>query len=365
MPKLFELNRISEMKIKNRFVRSATYEAFADLDGRVNDRLKKYMETLAIGGVGMIITSHAYVAKEGQAGPGQLGIYDDEMIEGLSQLTKTIHKNGSVVVAQLAHAGKRGIGKGTFSPIGPSDLIEEGKKKITAMTEKQIQNTIQAFGDAARRAVRSGFDGVQIHAAHSYLLSQFLSPYYNLRTDKFGGTIENRSRFLVQVYEEVRKQVGDSFPVMVKINSEDFLEGGLTVEEMILTCRLLEERGIDAVELSGGTMDSGRFFFSRPGTAKSPELEVYYRDAARKFKEHIKIPLILVGGFLSYDIACETIESGVADMVAFSRPLIREPGLINRWEKGDRQKATCISCNKCFATLFKKGGLNCAAEKKE
>jgi len=240
MSELFETNQIGNIKIKNRFVRSATYEAFADPDGRSNDRLNEYMAAFAAGKVGMIITSHAYVTKQGQA----------------------------------------------------------------------------------------GFDGVQIHSAHSYLLSQFLSPYYNQRDDDFGRSIENRSRLLVMVYEEIRKRVGTAFPVMVKINSEDFLENGLSVEETIQTCKVLEEKGIDAVELSGGTMDSGRYFFSRKGTAKSETLEGYYRDAARKFKEQIKIPLILVGGFLSYEIAKETVTSGLADMIAFSRPLIREPGLV-------------------------------------
>ena len=365
MPELFEPNQISGMKIKNRFVRSATYEAIADPDGKVNEQLKDCMAALAIGGVGLIITSHAYVAAEGQAGPRQLGIYSDDMIEGLKQMADTIHENGSVAVAQLAHAGKRGIGRGAFAPIGPSDVVKGGEKKVAAMTEKEMQHAIQAFGDAAKRAVQAGFDGVQIHAAHSYLLSQFLSPFYNQRKDAYGGSIENRARLLVQVYETIRRQVGDAYPVMVKINAEDFLEGGLTVEEMLATCRMLEEKGIDAVEMSGGTMDSGPFLFARKGTAKSPEREVYYRDAARKFKEQIKIPLILVGGFLSYDIARETIASGLADMVALSRSLIREPGLVKRWQNGDTQKAACISCNKCFATLGTEAGLHCVADKEK
>lgn len=363
MPDLFEPCRINEMEIKNRFVRSATYEAFATPDGKVEDRLLDCMVRLAQGGVGLIIASHAYVTRQGQAGPRQVGIYSDEMIDGLKKLTNAVHDNGSLVMAQVAHAGQRGLGKGKDSPLGPSEVVEEDIKKAGAMGIDDIERTIQAFGKAAGRAVKSGFDGVQIHSAHSYLLSQFLSPYYNKREDEFGGTIENRARFMVRVYEEIRKRVGEAFPVTAKINSEDFVEGGLSVDEMLYVCRILEEEGIDAIEMSGGTFDSGKNFFSRKGTAKSVENEAYYRDAARKFKEKMGIPLILVGGFLSYEVAQETIASGLADFVSFSRPLIREPNLAARWQSGDTKKAACISCNKCFRTLFTEDGLYCSAEK--
>ena len=363
MPKPFESNQIGQMTIKNRFVRSATYEALAEKDGRVTPRLLECMAHLAKGGVGLIITGHAYVAKEGQAGPRQLGIYSDAQIEGLTQLVKTVHQNESLVVAQLAHAGQRGIGRGDFSAKGPSDVVVEGKKTAAAMTATDIQNTIHAFGDAADRAVQAGFDGVQIHSAHGYMLSQFLSSYYNHRKDAYGGPIENRARLLVEIYEEIRRRVGAEFPVMVKINAEDFLENGLTVDEMIRTCKMLEEKGIHAVEMSGGTMDSGRLTFARKGTSKSTDLEVYYKEAARQFKSRIKVPLILVGGFLTYDIVHDTVATGLADMVALSRPFIREPDLVNRWQSGDTQKAACISCNKCFASLGSETGLRCLAEK--
>ncbi len=365
MPELFESTRINGVEIKNRFVRSATYEALAAQDGSSGDKLVDYMVQVAKGGVGLVIASHAYVTREGQAGPRQLGIYSDAMIDGLKKITASIHENASIVFAQLAHAGKRGIGKGEYSPMGPCEVIEDGEKKVSEMTPEDIQRTVRAFGDAAQRTVQSGFDGVQIHAAHSYLLSQFLSPFYNTREDEFGGSLKNRARFLIQVYEEIRKRVGKTFPVMVKINSEDFVEGGLTVEEMLDVCEMLEKRGLDAVEMSGGTFDSGKLFFSRPGTSKSEDREAYYKEAAAAFKKKVKIPLIIVGGFLSFHIAQEIVASGVADFVALSRPLIREPDLVKRWAAGETGKALCISCNKCFATLFTEEGLNCSAEKKE
>ncbi len=365
MTTLFETTIINGMKIKNRFVRSATHEAMAGPDGKVNNQLLECMAQLALGEVGLIITGHAHVAREGQAGPRQMGIYSDDMIDGLKQVTSTVHEKGGVVAVQLAHAGKNGIGKDNYAPLAPSDVFKKDVKKASAMTIDDINRTVTAFGDAAHRAVQAGFDAVQIHSAHGYLLSQFLSPFYNHRTDDYGGSLENRARLLIQVYEEIRHRVGTSFPVMIKINSEDFLEGGMTVKEMVTVCRWLESRGMDAVEMSGGTFESGKYIPSRVGTSKSEDREVYYRTAARAFKEEIKIPLILVGGFLSYNSAKDVVTSDVVDYVALSRPLIREPHLVKRWATGERTKARCISCNKCFSTLFTKEALHCAAEKKE
>ncbi len=364
MSALFKPTAINGMKMNNRFVRSATYEAMADTDGTVKDQLLATMAELACGGVGLIITGHSNVTREGQAGPRQMGIFSDTLIEGLTRLTSTVHENGGVVTIQLAHAGLRGIGKGEYGPLGPCDIFEEGVKKVSAMTESDIKRTISAFGDAAERAVKSGFDAVQIHAAHGYLLSQFLAPCSNKRSDNYAGKLENRARFLVEVYQEIRRRVGPSYPVMAKINSEDFLDEGFMVEEMIKVALMLEKLGLDAIEMSGGTFASGPFIPSRIGTSISEAKEIYYKDAARTFKNEIGIPLILVGGFLSFTSAEDVVNSGLADYVALSRPLIREPHLVQRWEHGDRTKASCISCNKCFSTLFTKEALHCAAEKR-
>ena len=364
MNRLFEPTRINGMALKNRFVRSATYEAMAAVDGTVTDPLLDCMATLGRGDVGLVITGHAYVAKEGQAGARQMGIYSDEMIHGLKQVATAVHENGGVVAVQLAHAGQRGIGKDAYPAIGPCDTFEEDVKKASTMTVDDIKRTVKAFGDAAKRAVQSGFDAIQIHSAHGYLLSQFLSPYYNKRNDAYGGALENRARLLVAVYTEIRRRVGPSFPVMVKINSEDFLENGFTVEEMIKVAHMLEDRGMDAIEMSGGSLESGKRVPFRVGTSKSEDRECYYQKAARAFKKELAIPLILVGGFLSFNIAEEVVTSGLADYVALARPLIREPHLVKRWAGGDRRKASCISCNKCFTTFFMEEGLHCVAAKK-
>lgn len=359
MTGLFETTELNGMKIKNRFVRSATYEAMAETDGTVKDELLDYMVELSRGEVGLIITGHAHVTRQGQAGPRQMGIYSDAMIDGLKRIASVVHENGGVIAVQLAHAGQRAIGKDENAARGPSETSEAAE-----MTLDDIRLTIKAFGDAAERAVKAGFDAIQIHAAHGYLLSQFLSPHYNKRTDSYGGNLQNRARLLLEVYKEIRERVGRSFPVMVKINSEDFIEGGITVEEMVKVAGMLEDHGIDAIEMSGGTFESGKLIPSRVGTSKSKEREVYYRKAAEAYRREVKVPLILVGGFLSFDIAEEVVVSGLADYVALSRPFIREPSLVRRWASGDRTKAECISCNKCFSTLSMKEALHCLAEKK-
>ncbi len=177
MTGLFETTELNGMKIKNRFVRSATYEAMAGLDGTVQDQLCGYMDELSRGEVGLIITGHAHVTREGQAGPRQMGIYSDAMIDGLKRITSIVHQNGGVIAVQLAHAGQHGIGTDKYAAFGPSDTFEAGVKKASAMTADDIKRTVIAFGDAAERAVESGFDGIQIHAAHGYMLGQFLSSH--------------------------------------------------------------------------------------------------------------------------------------------------------------------------------------------
>ncbi len=351
------------MKLKNRFVRSATHEAMAELDGTVKDQLLDCMVELTRGQVGLVITGHAHVIIEGQAGARQMGVYSDAMIDSLKRISSVVHENGGVVAIQLAHAGNRGKGKNEYAALGPSDLFIEGDKKASAMTLDDIKRTVKAFGDAAERSIKAGFDAIQIHSAHGYLLSQFLSPYYNKRDDSYNGSIENRAKFLLEVYEEIRNRVGKAFPVMVKINSEDFLDGGTTVQEVIKVAHMLEDCGLDAIEMSGGTFESGNLIPSRVGTSKSEKREVYYRKAAEAFKKEIKIPLILVGGFLSFTIAEDVVNSGLADYVALSRPLVREPHLVASWASGDTRKASCISCNKCFSTLFMEESLHCPVEK--
>jgi 2,4-dienoyl-CoA reductase-like NADH-dependent reductase (Old Yellow Enzyme family) len=232
------------------------------------------------------------------------------------------------------------------------------------MSIDDIRATVEAFGDGAARAMAGGFDGVQIHAAHGYLLSQFLSPHYNKREDAYGGILTNRARMALEVLQAVRDKVGAEYPVLIKMNSEDFVQKGLSVDEMVRVAATLEEAGIDALELSGGTPDSGKMIPVRPGRIGSTAKEVFYREAAARYKERINTPLILVGGIRSYEVAEELVGSGLTDYVSLSRPLIREPQLINRWKSGDTGKSTCLSDNLCFKPIRNGEGVYCYAQLK-
>jgi len=249
-------------------------------------------------------------------------------------------------------------------PLALSEVEGFSKSPRKVISEEEIGNIVGAFGQAARRATEAGFDGVQIHAAHGYLLSQSLSPAFNKREDSYGGDLENRARFLMEVLREVRSVVGPDFPVLVKMNSEDCLEGGLTLEDSVHLGAMLQEGGIDAIELSGGTFLSGELSPSRSGIT-SEEREAYFREAARVFKEKINIPLILVGGNRSFEMAGQLLNDGYADYIYMSRPFIREPGLIKRWASGDLRRAACLSDNKCFGPAMAGQGIHCVVEKQE
>ncbi len=362
MSRLFEAACIGTMKLANCFVRSATYEGMATPDGICTPALQGKMVELVEGGIGLIITSHAFVSPEGRARPLQYGIHQDGVIPALATMTRAIHERGGRIVIQLAHAGGQAFSKATGLPaLGPSAVEMENGTSVRPMGPGDITRIRDAFGEAARRAKEAGFDGVQIHAAHGYLMSQFLSPYFNKRTDGYGGSLENRARLLLETAAYIRWRVGERFPVLVKINSDDFIEGGFNTDEMVRVSKMLENAGVDAVEISGGTGLSKDKIPSRIGLAKAGEDEVYYREAARAFKQEVRIPLILVGGIRSLPAAEALVAEGLADYIALSRPLIREPDLVRRWRSGDPANATCISCNRCYRPILRGDGLACEA----
>lgn len=362
---LFEPTEINGMKLSNRFVRSATWEGMAADDGSCTPRLTGLMASLAKGGVGLIISSHAYVLQKGQAGPWQLGIYKDELVPGLQDMTAAVHDNGGKIVMQLAHGGyyshPKLIGQ---TPKGPSKAESMSKSPRDEMSETDILNVISAFESAAQRAKAAGFDGVQIHSAHGYLLSQFLSPAFNQRPDKYGGSIQNRASVHIAVLQGVRRAVGDDYPILIKMNCQDFIDNGLTAEDSLEVAKMLAAEGIDAIELSGGILSSPKLSPSRLGI-KTEDQEAYFREDARKFKSQLDIPLILVGGNRSFTVAEGLVQDGVADYISMSRPFIREPDLINRWKSGNLAKASCVSDNMCFGPASKGLGIYCVTEERE
>jgi len=365
--RVFDPILINGLRVKNRFVRSATAEGMATPDGAVTDRLEATLAALAAGGVGLVISGHAYVEKRGQAGIGQLGVHLPAAEAGIARLSRAVHAYGGRFVVQLAHAGCRADPQLSGEPaVGPSASEGPDAPPCLAMAAEDLARVEAAFGTAAAICREAGADGVQIHAAHGYGLSQFLSSRTNRRAGAYGGSLQNRARLLLEVVGAIRGRVDRDFPVLVKINSEDFIEGGMTAAESAQVASWLEAAGVDAVELSGGTLDSGRLSPVRPGRIAIPGGEAWYREAARNLRQAgVAIPIILVGGIRSLETAEDLVASGTADMVALSRPLVREPGLVNRWLSGDTAPSACASDNLCFVPLRKGEGIRCLTEERE
>jgi len=364
---LFTPAKINSLELKNRFIRSATWEGMATQDGYPTKKLIDLLVNLAQNEVGLIITGHTYVILEGRTSPWQLAIYDDKFIPSLKDMVKAVHDAGGKIAVQLTHAGCFGAYHLTkLTPLGPSCLDKEGlHHPCREMSIEDIKRTIHAFVKGAVRAREAGFDAVQLHGAHGYLLSQFLSPFFNKRDDLYGGPLENRARIIFEIIEGIRKEVGKDYPLFIKINCDDFLEKGLKKQEAVDLCVMLEQRGIDAIEISGGTKFSGKFLPVRKGDLKSTEDEVYYKDAASMIKKRLKIPLILVGGIRSFEVAESCVKNNLADFIALSRPLICEPDLIKRWKEGDRRRSECKSDNLCFRPAFEGKGIFCVRKERK
>lgn len=363
MPTLFEQVTLSGMTLRNRFVRSATFEGMAEATGAAKDELVELTEELSRGEVGLIISGHAYVEPRGRARASQLGIQNDSLVPGLARLAESAHAHGSKTLVQLAHAGCTG-NEPVGEWVGPSAHTLPDGRSCRELSGAEIKGIVEDFRRGARRAMDAGFDGVQFHSAHSYLLSEFLSPYFNRRSDQYGGSLVNRARMHLEVLQAIRGEVGDEVPVLIKVNSDDFIDGGFTRKEMVAVARMLEAEGISAVETSGGTfLSPPNRGFSRLGI-QPPEEEVYYLDAAKMYKDSVSVPLVLVGGIRTFAVAERLVADGTADFIALSRPLIREPHLVKRWHEGDTSTATCIHCNQCFGPARSGEGMYCIPERK-
>ena len=362
---LFKPFAINGMHLKNRFVRSATWEGLATEDGAVTDELVAVMANLAEGDVGLIITGHAYVTKEGQAGCRQLGIYKDGLVAGLGKMVDAVHEKGGSIVAQLAHSGIYADPERTgHRPLAPSAIEKITNHPIREMTISDIRHLVADFGRAATRARSAGFDGVQIHAAHGYLFSQFLSPFFNHRSDEYGGELENRVRIHLEIIEAIRAKVGKDYPVLIKMNAADFINGGFELDDAVVAGRMLQAKGIDAIEVSGGTALSGRKSPIRMGIRRQAD-EAYFKGAATALKAAVDIPIILVGGIRSFAVAEKAVAENSADLISMCRPFIREPGLIKRWQAGDRAPAACRSDNLCFGPTRQGEGIYCVTAERE
>jgi len=360
---MFTPGQIGSLTLPNRLVRSAAWEGLGDEQGMATEKLVRYQERLAQGGAGLIILGYTTVQPNGRQSPGQTAIWSDEFIPGLRKITAAVHRAGGRISIQLAHVGPQTNPAmiGGETPVGPSAVEHPVFGAPRALTTAEVKRMILDFGQAARRAAAAGFDAVQIHGAHGYLVSQFLSPRWNQRTDEYGGSLENRMRFALEVYQAVRENAG-GLPVFIKLNLDDLIQGSTTPADALPLARELSGLGIDAIEVSAGGPASGQ------GPARTKILhaaeEGYFLDLARQTRKVVKCRLMVVGGFRSPRVINSALESEAVDFVTLARPLIREPNLPNRWKSGDLAKARCISCNGCFTTLPYGEGIQCLVELK-
>jgi len=367
MPELFETTWIRSLELKNRSVRSATWSGVGGDHGYVTDRAVKLYRELGKGGIGFIVTGYQYVLRNGIQLPFSIGIYEDDQIEGLRRLAKAVRDEGGKIISQIVHAGARANPK--LLPEGeevwtPSAIPDPASGQVfKEMTKRDIGTLIEAYAAAAARAKKAGFDGVQLHGAHGYGINQFLSGAWNRRGDAYGGSLKNRYRFLGEVLEAARAAVGDDFPVLIKLNAHDYVEGGLDPEQAVQIARRLAEDGIDAIEVSAGSAASPKDK-SPSRSVEREEDEAYLADLAAVVKEAVKAPIITVGGIRSVKTVNDILSQRKADYVAMSRPFIREPHLMNRWKSGDTSKAQCISCKGCFESGMQGLGISCKERRK-
>jgi 2,4-dienoyl-CoA reductase-like NADH-dependent reductase (Old Yellow Enzyme family) len=360
---LFTPCRVGEVAVGNRFVRAGTSEGMVDRGNLASADLAQLLGQLARLGVGLIFTGHMFVDRRGQYDVDQTAIDSDEAIGPLAAVTAAVHRHGGKIFAQLAHAGSQSVAAGS-QPIAPSSVpnMMTGRQ-VPAATSGEIEAAVEAFGAAARRAVAAGFDGVHLHGANGYLISQFSSPLTNRREDRWGGSPEARDRFVIEVTRRVRAELPPTHALSVKLGFVDTPEDGLGLDESIPRAERLVAAGTDAFEVSCNIMNSYAdnvvpyvAVTARRAVAdllphrlfRLPAAEAYYRSIARALRPAVQVPLVLGGGIRSVATMADILTSGDADLVALARPFIREPGLVRRIEHGLRDTVDCTSCNLCI-----------------
>ncbi|KAL0227826.1 hypothetical protein RCL1_003969 [Eukaryota sp. TZLM3-RCL] len=354
----------SGLEIPNRIVKSSVWEGATDENCNVLPSLVEIYENLAAGGTGLILLSATTVSSDGCLGHGQIGLFNDSHVDGVKQLVDTIHKHSAKVGIQLAHAGL--MAKGNVGPLlGPSTVdIPHVPNDNVPMTEDQIYEVIQLFVEAAKRAETAGVDLIQLHAAHGYLINQFLSSAFNHRDDGYGGGVINRARFLMEIVESIKAVV--SVPIGVKISGEDNIEGGNTIEDTVEICKLLAYCGVEFIEVSGGTgVSEAKVGVIRKGKFHH-ETEAYHLDYAKAIKsalkeEDLNVIISVVGGIRTVQGAQRCLE--FVDMVSLGRPLVAEPDLPRKWLEDPECAAFCKNCSGCFRPIFQKEVIRCIQKK--
>lgn len=360
---LLSPGRLGGVETRNRVVRSATSESLCDARGFITDDYRALHVRLARGGVGLIFTGHCSVHPSGRYIRGMTELSDDAHVPLLRGLTDAVHREGAKIFAELNHAGSQSRVP-DMTPVAPSVIPNpQFHRTPREITTDEIEQVIAAFGSAAARVREAGFDGVHVHAGHGYLISEFLSPVSNIRTDEWGGSLENRQRFGLEVFRSMRRAVGDDFPIAWKLGLQDFVFGGLTLDEGLDTAQAFDREGVDALEGSAGLMSPAaesavQYTGVTPRRAledkllhrvlKDPRPDAYFYDWARMLRRRVDCTVILVGGLRTVEIMEQAISDGVADFVSLARPLIREPELVRDIERGRRGRFACTSCNICL-----------------
>lgn len=325
--------------IKNRLLKSAMSEALGNRERAATPELERLYGTWADGGIGLCITGNVMVDKRALGEPGNVVIEDEAHLAALQAWAKAGTRNGTHCWVQLNHPGKqapKGLNKENVSPSAVPFRAEMQAffPKPRALTDAEVRDIVQRFGNAARIVKKAGFSGVQIHGAHGYLVSQFLSPHHNQRTDEWGGTPEKRRRFVLEVFRAMREQVGPGFPIGIKLNSADFQRGGFTEEESLDTIKALADAGIDLIEISGGTYEApamtGVKDRKAPVKDSTRQREAYFLAFAEKARKAVKVPLAVTGGFRSLQGMADAVTSGDIDFVGIARSLAIEPDVPNR-----------------------------------
>jgi 2,4-dienoyl-CoA reductase-like NADH-dependent reductase (Old Yellow Enzyme family) len=389
MSVLFEKTEFKGVELKNRLVRSATHEGMADQNGFPTEKLFKLYERLAQGGVGLIITGYCYVSRDGKS-HAMMGIDRDEHIPKYRELVSHVRKNGAKIAMQINHCGRQTTKEMTETQTIAPSAVKDNMflDKPRAMTEEDIETVIKNFGLASKRVRASDFDAVQLHGAHGYLINQFLCPHTNRRKDKWGGSIENRMRIVKRIYNACREQVGEDYPIFIKINAYDNMKHGLKMKEGIIMAEMMADMGFDGIEVSCGISEDGGstlrgdipidvLLDEFPSYKKSnpvfkfilrhfgeklvkplPFSQSFNREAARRIKSKVSIPIFLVGGMIDPSAMEDAIEKGDADYISLSRALINDPKFPLKIREGSREPSKCLHCNLCLFRVVT-GPLRC------
>ncbi len=306
------------MTLANRLIMPPMATAKAETDGNANQAVLDYYAEKSRGGyISLVIIEHSYITPQGKASNNQLSVSDDAVIPSLRKLAKIIHQNGSKAAVQVNHAGSAALKEVTgLTPVAPSAIANPRRGDMPReMSQKEIGGIVNAFKDACRRVKEAGFDAVEIHSAHGYLLNQFLSPLTNKRKDEYGGDIGNRIRIHLQVIEAVRSSVGPHFPVQIRLGASDFTEGGTTIEDSKFAARAFEEAGIDIIHVSGGFIG-----YTPPGLAG----QGYFAPLSEAIKSVVAIPVILTGGITEADAAEKLLADKKADLIGVGRAILQD-----------------------------------------